>query len=185
MSKRTTPSTLGLDGDLDPATNPPDDQPPTATVADQDPSPSPEPPAWVTTIADRVGCELCLYSMNKLPILRMKAVQSLSEPEPLRLVSPDAIRSAIRGAASNALGFLHCGDAERSAVLAWMDAVAEEVIERRAGRRATALERQAAEEQAERDRIWRIENAEKLALAARRDEYTAWLAANPQPEVVS
>jgi hypothetical protein len=193
MSSRSRPSTESTllptsepDLDLDESPDIPPDEPTAPPVAE--PEPDPTPPAWMESQAQRVGADLALYPMNRLPTLRWNAIRAACEPCPLLDVPAAAIRAAYRGGAPLALNFINVGQAEVNAVYAWLDAVADEVVERRAAQLVSAREKERIEASAERDRLYRIEHAEELARAAEREayaskqaDYQAWLASQPQP----
>jgi hypothetical protein len=195
MSSRTRPSTEStllptsepdLVLDLDESPDTPPDEPTAPPVAE--PEPEPTAPNWMLSQAERVGADLAHYPMNRLPKLRWNAIRAACEPSPLLDVPAAAIRAAYRGAGPLALNFINVGQAESDAVYAWLDALSAEVIERRAAQLVSAREKERIAEEAERDRLYRIEHAEELAKAAeweayagKAQEYQAWLAGQPQP----
>jgi hypothetical protein len=163
------------------------DAPDVPPVVASDPEPDPTPPEWMTAMASRAMSDVA-FLFSRLPGIRSNLAAFMIEREPLLDVPARDVAAAIRSAASTALGFPMAGQAEADALAAWADAVAVRVIEGRRVGHEVAGDARRASEAAEAERLYRIQNAEKIAEAERwaayasqRADFEAWQAGQPQP----
>jgi hypothetical protein len=173
-SESTLRPTSDTDHDLDqsPALDTPPDDPPAPPVVEV-PDPDSTPPGWMLSQAQALCNELPLYPISRLPALRFNVIRAMSEPYPLLDITEAAIRAAFCQAAPLAMNFTQRDTAEVSAVHAWLIAVMKEIAATRAAGFARATEQKRLEDEAERNRLWRIEHSVELAEAGRWAAYEA------------